>query len=62
MALTVSLVVLLGIILLLLLRSRALGWGSATVATMFGFSLASTGAADPINTLTTTLIAALPNL
>ncbi|MFE4061158.1 hypothetical protein ACFXP3_33525 [Streptomyces sp. NPDC059096] len=62
MALTVSLVVLLGVVLLLLLRSRSLGWGSATVAAGFGFSLASTGAADPINTLATALIAAIPNL
>ncbi|MFE4912476.1 hypothetical protein ACFRCX_13130 [Streptomyces sp. NPDC056652] len=62
MALTVSVVALLGLILLLLLRARTLGWGSAFIAVMFGFFLATTGAATPINQLATALISAIPNL
>ncbi|MFE2498606.1 hypothetical protein [Streptomyces scopuliridis] len=61
MALTISL--LLGLALVLMLRARIrLGWGSAAVAVMFGFFLASTGAADPINQLTTAVLNAIPDL
>ncbi|WP_405017254.1 hypothetical protein OHV05_09315 [Kitasatospora sp. NBC_00070] len=56
MALTVSLVVLFGITLGLLLRFKALGYGSATVAVFFGFFLASTGLAAPINNLVQSVI------
>ncbi|MGW3488357.1 hypothetical protein [Streptomyces sp. NPDC001054] len=62
MALTVSLVALFGLVLFFLLRSHTLGYGSAFVAGMFGFFLASTGAATPINQLTTAVIDAIPNL
>ncbi|GGQ89513.1 hypothetical protein [Kitasatospora griseola] len=51
MALTVSLVVLFGIVLGLLLKAKSLGYGSAIVAVLFGFLLASTGVAGPINNL-----------
>ncbi|MFE4373279.1 hypothetical protein ACFRMN_34590 [Streptomyces sp. NPDC056835] len=60
MALTIPL--LLGIALFLMLRAHILGWGSAAVAVLFGFFLASTGAAEPINQLTTALIDAIPDL
>ncbi|MEU0985060.1 hypothetical protein [Streptomyces sp. NPDC005953] len=62
MAITVSLVALFGLVLFFLLRSKTLGWGSAFIAVMFGFFLASTGASGPINELTTAVINAIPNL
>lgn len=62
MVVNVSLVLLLGLILFFLLRTRTLTLGSALTAAGFGFFLASTGAAQPINTLTTALIDAIPNL
>ncbi|WP_432114373.1 hypothetical protein [Streptomyces sp. S1] len=62
MAITVSLVALFGLVLFFLLRSKTLGAGSAFIAVMFGFFLASTGASTPINQLTTSVIEALSNL
>lgn len=62
MAVTVSLVLLFGLVLFFLLRSNTLGWGSAFIAVMFGFFLATTGAADPINQLTRAVVDALPSL
>ncbi|GAA2466538.1 hypothetical protein [Streptomyces macrosporus] len=62
MAVTVSLVLLFGLVLFFLLRSKTLGYGSAFVAAMFGFFLASTGAAGPINELTAAVIDAIPDL
>lgn len=62
MAITVSLVALFGLVLFFLLRSRTLGPGSAFTAAAFGFFLASTGAAKPINQLTNSVIDALSNL
>ncbi|GAA1173481.1 hypothetical protein GCM10009654_33490 [Streptomyces hebeiensis] len=62
MAVTVSLVLLFGLVLFFLLRSNSLGYGSAFVAVMFGFFLASTGAAEPINELATAVIEAIPDL
>ncbi|MFD6968232.1 hypothetical protein [Streptomyces sp. NPDC059949] len=62
MAITLSLVALFGLVLFFLLRSKTLGYGSAFVAMMFGFFLASTGAAGPINELTTAVISAISDL
>ncbi|MFZ3558795.1 MULTISPECIES: hypothetical protein [unclassified Streptomyces] len=62
MALTVSIVALFGLVLVLLLRSHTVGYGSAFVAAGFGFFLASTGAAGPINQLTTAVIDAFQQL
>ncbi|MCF3104122.1 hypothetical protein IPZ58_21385 [Streptomyces roseoverticillatus] len=62
MAVTVSLVALTGLVLFFLLRSKSLGYGSAFIAILFGFYLASTGAAGPVNTLTTAIVNALGNL
>jgi hypothetical protein len=62
MAVTVSMVLLFGLVLFFLLRSHSLGYGSAFTAVMFGFFLASTGAAGPINELTAAVLSALPNL
>ncbi|MFD3569694.1 hypothetical protein [Streptomyces sp. NPDC058667] len=62
MAITVSLVALFGLVLFFLLRSKTLGPGSAFIAVMFGFFLASTGASKPINHLTQSLIETASNL
>lgn len=62
MAVTFSLVGLFGLVLFFLLRSRSLGYGGAFVAVGFGFFLASTGAAGPINQLTTAVIDAFQQL
>ncbi|MDX3359751.1 MULTISPECIES: hypothetical protein [Streptomyces] len=61
MAVTISLALLFGALLALLLRTRSLSGGSAFVAVMFGFYLASTGAADTVNTLMSAVVTALPN-
>ncbi|MEV5802587.1 hypothetical protein ACWDZX_18085 [Streptomyces collinus] len=60
MAVTVPLVFLFGLVLTLLLRSRSLAPGAAFVAVMFGFFLASTGAAGPITAMATAIAQALP--
>ncbi|MEV4425003.1 hypothetical protein AB0K23_06375 [Streptomyces sp. NPDC049602] len=62
MAVTVSLVALFGLVLFFLLRARTLGPGAAFIAAGFGFFLASTGAARPINQLAESLIQAASNL
>ncbi|MFF6940764.1 hypothetical protein [Streptomyces lavendulae] len=62
MAITVSLVALFGLVLFFLLRSKTLGYGSAFIAIMFGFFLASTGASGPINELTTAVLNAVSHL
>ncbi|WP_024762010.1 hypothetical protein [Streptomyces exfoliatus] len=62
MAITVSLVALFGLVLYFLLRSGSLGPGAAFTAAAFGFFLASTGAARPINQLTASLIEAVSSL
>lgn len=49
MILSVSAVVLFGVLLFVLLRNGALRAGSAIVAAMFGFFLASTGIAPAIH-------------
>ncbi|MEV0170838.1 hypothetical protein AB0I00_06890 [Streptomyces sp. NPDC050803] len=56
MAVTISLAAIFGLILFGLLRSRDLGYGAAFVAVMFGFFLASTGAASPINDVTGSVV------
>lgn len=49
MIVSLSTVLLLGAVLGLMLRNRVLGTGGAIVAALFGFCLASTGAAPTIN-------------
>ncbi len=46
---TVSLLVFFGLALAMLLRARMVGFGAAAIAALFGFYLAATGAAAPIN-------------
>ncbi|MFE9992528.1 hypothetical protein ACFYRK_37405 [Streptomyces sp. NPDC005381] len=60
MAVTISLVLLFGMFLVLILRSNK-SYGTALVAALFGFYVASTGAASTINSLMTAIVHALPN-
>ncbi|HCA88558.1 MAG TPA: hypothetical protein DEQ61_25740 [Streptomyces sp.] len=62
MVVTISLVVLFGAALAALLKFKSLGFGAAFVAVMFGFYLASTGAAEPVNELTTAVVDAVRDL
>ncbi|MFJ2160145.1 hypothetical protein [Streptomyces sp. NPDC087856] len=62
MAVTISLLFIFAVLLVILLRSKALGAGSAFVAVMFGFYLAASGAAPTVNQLMRALVDALPNL
>ncbi|MGK5530758.1 hypothetical protein [Streptomyces sp. URMC 129] len=48
MVISFSLALLFGVIMFFLIRGGAIKWGPAIVAILFGFSLASTGAAEPI--------------
>ncbi|MFE1771201.1 hypothetical protein [Streptomyces sp. NPDC059008] len=59
MAITLSLVVILGVLLALLLRYKSLGIGAAVVAVLFGFYLANTDARHTINQLTTAIARAI---
>ncbi|MFK0279938.1 hypothetical protein ACIQVL_05615 [Streptomyces sp. NPDC090499] len=47
--------------LFFLLRSNSLTPGAAFIAVMFGFFLASTGAAGPITNMTTAIVQSIPN-
>ncbi|MGW8779213.1 hypothetical protein ACWGNM_14200 [Streptomyces sp. NPDC055796] len=62
MAITISLVALFGLVLYFLLRNGSLSYGGAFTAAGFGFFLASTGAAGPINQMATAIVQAIPNL
>ncbi|MBL1066510.1 hypothetical protein [Streptomyces sp. 7-21] len=48
MVISFSLTLLFGVILFFLIRGGTIKWGPAIVAILFGFTLASTGAAEPI--------------
>ncbi len=57
MLVSVSAVVLFGLFLGILLKTKSIGLGSCFVAAMFGFFLASTGAAVPIDQFTVDMAA-----
>ncbi|MFJ9418339.1 MULTISPECIES: hypothetical protein [unclassified Streptomyces] len=59
MAITLSVVVILGVLLALLIRYKSLGLGAAAIAVLFGFYLASTDARHTINDLTTAVTRAI---
>ncbi|MFD7918877.1 hypothetical protein ACFV3R_06605 [Streptomyces sp. NPDC059740] len=61
MAVTLSLVLLFGVLLLLLLRFKALGIGAAVVAVLFGFYLADTDAHHTITDLIDAVTNAIPH-
>ncbi|NYI05574.1 hypothetical protein [Allostreptomyces psammosilenae] len=62
MVLNLSAVFVLGVAVFFLLRARALPAGAGFVAMLFGFFLASTGAAGPINRGVAAFITALSDL
>lgn len=62
MAVTLSLVALFGLVLFFLLRSGSLMPGGAFTAAGFGFFLASTGAADPINEMAAAIVDVIPSI
>lgn len=53
MSVTVSVVIILGVLVAALLKFRAVGIGTFFLVALFGFYLANTGAADFINELVT---------
>ncbi|GGU56438.1 hypothetical protein GCM10010211_21630 [Streptomyces albospinus] len=55
MALSLSVVLMLGIILVVLIRQKSIKAGPALVAILFGFFLASTGMAPSINRFLTSI-------
>lgn len=57
MLVSVSAVVLFGFFVAFLLRTKAMTFGSGFVATMFGFFLASSCAAGPINAFSSQMAA-----
>ncbi|MFJ2174584.1 hypothetical protein ACIOHE_16950 [Streptomyces sp. NPDC087851] len=62
MEITISLVVLLAVGVVLLLRFKAVGAGTAVVVALFGFYLAHTDAADTVNQLVTDFTHAVPGV
>ncbi|MGY5127487.1 hypothetical protein [Streptomyces nigrescens] len=62
MALSLSVVLLLGIILIVLIRGKSLKGGPALVAILFGFFLASTGVAPSINKFLNSLADTINNI
>ncbi|MCL6300491.1 hypothetical protein [Streptomyces kronopolitis] len=59
MAVTLSVVLILGLFLAALIRYKSLGLGAAAVAVLFGFYLANTSARHTINQLTTAIARAI---
>ncbi|WP_052851959.1 hypothetical protein [Streptomyces avicenniae] len=59
---TLSLIVIFGVLVGFLLKFRALGFGAFLAAALFGFYLAQTGAADAINNVTASLIDAIASI
>ena len=62
MTISIPLALAFGLALAFLLRAKTVGFGSAFIAVMFGFYLASTGASQPMNDLTTAVVNAIGNL
>ncbi|MFH8404983.1 hypothetical protein ACH4FX_09430 [Streptomyces sp. NPDC018019] len=62
MALSLSVVLLLGIIMIVLIRGKSLKAGPAIVAILFGFFLASTGIAPSINRFLTSVADTINNI
>ncbi|MEU9075963.1 hypothetical protein [Kitasatospora sp. NPDC048538] len=58
MAVTISLTVLLAVIAILLVKAKRTSLGTAVIVWLSGFTVASTGLADPVNTA----LAAITNL
>jgi hypothetical protein len=61
MAFSISALALFGVLLMLLMRYRALGAGAAMVALLFGFYLARSSAAPSVDQIMSALRDAIPN-
>jgi hypothetical protein len=61
MAFSISALALFGVLLMLLMRYRALGAGAAIVALLFGFYLARSSAAPSVDQIMSALRDAIPN-
>jgi hypothetical protein len=61
MAFSISALALFGVLLMLLMRYRALGAGTAIVALLFGFYLARSSAAPSVDQIMSALRDAIPN-
>ncbi|MEU0819821.1 hypothetical protein [Streptomyces mirabilis] len=62
MSFTISALLLFGLLLGMLIRSKAVGTPSAIVAMLFGFYLARTGAASSIDQIMSALASAIPDI
>jgi H+/gluconate symporter-like permease len=62
MVITIPLVLLLAVVVALLLRFKAVGFGAAVAVALFGFYLAGTGANDTVNQLVTAVTGALADI
>ncbi|WP_433889657.1 hypothetical protein [Streptomyces sp. CA-111067] len=62
MVLTIPLVALLAVVVVLLLRFKAVGAGAFVAVALFGFYLAHTGAADTVTQLVNAVTDALPGV
>jgi hypothetical protein len=61
MAFSISALALFGVLLMLLMRYRALGAGAAIIALLFGFYLARSSAAPSVDQIMSALRDAIPN-
>ncbi|MGW8846846.1 hypothetical protein ACWGNE_03610 [Streptomyces xiamenensis] len=59
---TLSLVVIFGVLVGFLLKFRALGFGGFLAAALFGFYLAQTGFADTVNEVTAAVVTAISSI
>ncbi|GHG60498.1 hypothetical protein [Streptomyces griseocarneus] len=62
MSFSISALVFFGLILAMLIRSKSVGIGAATVAVLFGHYLSRTGAAAPIDQVVSAIGNAIPSL
>ncbi|MFE4856112.1 hypothetical protein [Streptomyces sp. NPDC056670] len=62
MSFTLNAIVLFGILLAMLIRSKAVGFGTAIVSVLFGFYLARTPAAPSVDSIMAALASAIPSL
>ncbi|MCF3102938.1 hypothetical protein IPZ58_15260 [Streptomyces roseoverticillatus] len=62
MSFSISALVLFGILLAMLIRSKSVGIGGATVAILFGYYLSRTGIAAPIDQVMGAIAHAVPAL
>ncbi|GGP72439.1 MULTISPECIES: hypothetical protein [Streptomyces] len=62
MSFSISALVLFGLLLAMLIRSKSVGIGAALVAVLFGYYLSKTGASQPIDAVMSAIGGAIPSL